>query len=282
MFAPLDGEAARFVSIGDRGTTNAGKEPSVGGCPISEILLDDRAGSGDLISFLRHWNISCELTRLEFGDAAVEASGPISPCAVGIEIKKIKDCISSMRSGRFSGHQLPGLVRDYGAVWLVVEGYYGVDFETRVITVSGGKGKRIPLKMGRQSKAYFMYAELDHWLTTLEVKAGIRVRRTGSRVETAAFLADMRTWWEKPWESHKSHLSLHVNTQPADAGVLLIPASTTRKVFAQLPGVGWERSKALEDHFGTVACLVHTTEKELCTVDGIGPKMAKTILESLR
>lgn len=249
---------------------------------MSEILLDDRAGSGDLDTYLKHWGINFVKTRLDYGDAAVEAAGPITPCAVGIEIKKVKDALQCMRDGRFSGHQLPGLLKDYGIVWLVVEGNYGIDYDTRVITVSGGKGKRIPLKMGRQSKSYFMYAELDHWLTTLEVKAGIHVRRTGSRIETAQFLVDQQSWWMKPWEKHKSHLSIHVNKQPSDLQSVLVPASTMRKVAAQLPGVGWERSKAIEEYFGTIEIMVAASEKEWTKIDGIGPKLARTISESFR
>jgi ERCC4-type nuclease len=247
---------------------------------MSEILLDPRAGSGDLATYLRHWQVPHTVTRLDFGDAAVEACGPVRPPVVGIEIKKVRDALQCMRDGRFAGHQLPGLLRDYGIVWLVIEGPYDVDYETGTMTVvGGGRGRRKALTLGRESKNGFSYQEFDSWLMTLEVKAGIHVRRTQGRVETARFLWDCARWWEKDWDAHKAHLALHV-LKPDTA--LLVPATTMRKVCAQLPSVGWTRSAEIEKRFGTIEKLLRARVDQLAEIDGVGTKLAKTIYDSLR
>ena len=247
---------------------------------MSEILLDDRAGSGDLASYLAQWDIPHTLTRLPFGDAAVEANGPIDPPVVGIEIKKIRDALQCMRDGRFAGHQLPGMWREYGVCWLVIEGVYSVDYASGAMIVPGKKDrKRTLLTLGRESRSGFLYKEFDHWLTTLEVKAGLHVRRTSNRVETARFHADMASWWERQWDKHKSHLAMH--TLQPDAA-MLVPASVMRKVAAQLPGVGWARSAEIEKYFGTIEKMVKAPQVEWTKIDGIGKGLANTIVSAIR
>lgn len=245
---------------------------------MSEILLDNRIGSGDLSTYFKGWRVPYTLTRLPFGDAAVESTtGPYAG-AIGIEIKKVRDALQCMRDGRFAGHQLPGLIEHYSVVWLIVEGSFGLDLSSGVMTTSGRRGRRQPLRLGKAGPG-FLYVEYDHWLTTLEIKSGIRVRRTGSRVETAKLIADLRTWWEKPWEKHKSHLALH-HVRP-DAAMLVKP-TIARKVAAQLPGVGWSRSAEIIKHLPTVRHMVNASRQDWIAIDGIGKTLADQIMEALR
>jgi ERCC4-type nuclease len=245
---------------------------------MSEILLDNRVGSGDLYTYFKQWRVPYTLTRLPFGDAAVEATtGPYSG-AIGIEIKKVRDTLQCMRDGRFAGHQLPGLIEHYSVVWLIIEGSFGLDLSSGVLTTAGRGGRRQPLRLGKSGPG-FLYAELDSWLTTLEIKAGMRVRRTGSRVETAKFIADQRVWWEKDWDKHKSHLALH-HVRPDSA--MLVKPTIARKVAAQLPGIGWARSAEIIKHFPTVKEMVEAGRHDWMHVDGIGKTLADSIMEALR
>src|SRR5574341_1238250 len=85
------------------------------------ILLDDRAGSKDLAPFMPK-SVPFTLTRLEYGDVAFSGRGPSGVCTVGVEIKKIPDLVDCIYSGRFAGHQLPGMLDTYDYCYLLVEG----------------------------------------------------------------------------------------------------------------------------------------------------------------
>lgn len=245
----------------------------------NEVLIDDRTGSVDIARFLRGWRIPTSVVRLPFGDAAMIGSGPSGACRIGVEIKKVRDALGCMRDGRFSGHQLPGMLREFDFCWLVIEGTYGVDFATGVMTrsISGSDGKRTPLRLGKSGPG-FLYKELDMWLTSLEMRGGMHVRRTTSRTETARFIADLSLWWSKPWEGHKAHLSMH---QVAPDEGILAAVSTVRKIAAQLPGIGWQRSRAVEERFPTVLEMVTASESEWASVDGIGKTMARRITDAI-
>jgi excinuclease ABC subunit C len=49
----------------------------------------------------------------------------------------------------------------------------------------------------------------------------------------------------------------------------------------EIGGLGEGRRKALMDKFGTVTALKSASIEEISDVPGIGPKMAKTIFESI-
>lgn len=238
------------------------------------LLLDERTGSGDLAHFFKTWGTPFDLTRLEYGDAAMSGQEPYH--TIGVEIKKVRDALTCMCDGRFAGHQLPGLIDTYSLVWLVIEGPYSVDFKTGIMTVSGERGLRRPLMLGKRQ---FSHMQFDHWLTTMEVKAGLKIKRTTNRTETAAFLVDLMTWWSKPLEKHKSHLAFH-ETRPD--GALLVPPTMVMKVAAQLPGIGWTRAHAVSRHFASVEEMMIADENDWQAVDGVGPGIARAVVESIR
>lgn len=238
------------------------------------IYVDDRIGSADLIGHLRHWHVPCQLARLDFGDAAFGGNGPDGPVSIGIEIKKVHDALNCMADGRFAGHQLPGLVQDYDRVWMVVEGWYSADFSTGVLLAPGQRRRDLAIGARR-----FMYRDLDNWCTSLEMCAGVRVRRVGDRVETARVIADIFGWFQKDWDEHHSHLAIH------DAGpdrALLVKPTLCRKIAAQLPGVGWKRSIDVAGKFVTTHDMVTARVDEWESIPGIGPGIARKVYDALR
>lgn len=239
------------------------------------ILVDNRTGSKDLAGYLRHWGVSCEVTRLDYGDAAFPGNGPQGPLYIGIEIKAITDALSCMTDGRFSGHQLPGLVRTYDRTWLVLEGHIYPRYSDGILQV-GTPGKRKPVGFGRRC---FMYRDLDNWITSMENCAGLRVRRTVDRVETARFIADSYGWWSKEWSEHKSHLAF--DESGPDAALLVRP-SLLRRIAAQLPGVGFGKSGAVASKFRDVEHMVQAGVGEWQEIDGIGEVLAKKCWGALR
>lgn len=235
------------------------------------ILLDPRTGSGDLAHFFKSWGVQFDLMHLEYGDAAMAGQSPYD--TIGVEIKKVRDALQCMCDGRFAGHQLPGLIKEYQLVWLVIEGHFNVSFDTRQMTVSGKRGLQHPLKLGKTRT--FQYRSFDHWLMTMELRGGLRIKRTASRCETAQFLSDLQTWWEKPIDQHKSHLAFH-EVRPDAA--LLVPMTPVMKVAKELPGIGWQRAQLVSRHFKSVYDMMVADEKDWMQIDGIGPTMASAII----
>lgn len=246
------------------------------------IAIDDRQGSADLAGHLRHWGVPCVVMRLPFGDAMFLGNGPEGEIQIGIEIKAVRDAVNCMTDGRFAGHQLPGLVKEYQEIWLIIEGLFGAQFATGLLTTGGGTeggaGKRRSvLNLGQRR---FMYRDLSNWITTLETCAGVHARRTSDRVETAQLISSLHGWWEKPWSDHKSHLAFH--RQRPDRQALLVRPSLTRRIAAELPGIGWEKSKAIVAEMPTVHRMVNASIDEWMTVEGIGKTIAERVHAALR
>lgn len=240
------------------------------------IYLDNRIGSGDLEIYFRQWHIPHQLTRLDYADVAFVGKGPDGvPFPVGIEIKKVGDVLNCITSGRFAGHQLPGLLEDYARVWLIVEGIYSADSDGLLVHRRGKK--LVPIASGARR---FMYRDLDHWLTTMEVKVGIKIRRTASRPETARVCADLFAWWtHKEWGEHRAHLAFD---DPPPDHIALVRPNVVRRVAKELPGVGWTKSGAVAKKFPTVKAMCEATEENWMEIEGIGKTLAHKIVLALR
>jgi ERCC4-type nuclease len=182
--------------------------------------------------------LDAELVELEFADVAFSGLGNKGAAVdIGIELKTLNDLVSSLRSGRLSGHQLPGLRAKYEHAWLLVEGFWKADEWGNVVTYQGkGRGWRmLPGKMRA--------SELEKQVLTLELCGGLHVRYTNSRADTVRVIANLFHWWtDVALDHHTSHLAIH------DAPTL-IPISPWRQAFTKLPGVGIRMSKAVADHF---------------------------------
>lgn len=238
------------------------------------ILIDDRVGAVDLAGHLQHWNVPCEVARLEYGDAAFEGNGPTGPCLCGVEIKRLNDALACMLDGRFAGHQLPGLVGAYDRVFLVVEGNWQPEFSSGLLVVPRKNGRPEAVALGSRR---FMYRDLDHWLTSMENMAGVRIRRSRDRIETARIVSDLWSWFAKPWDKHTSHLAMH-----DDVSGPLVKASLARRMAASLPGIGFVRSAAVAQELPTVEAICAASVARWAEIDGIGKTMAERIHRAIR
>jgi ERCC4-type nuclease len=239
------------------------------------ILLDRRIGSSDLFQPLRALNLPVELTTLESADVAWLGRGlGEEPVPVGVEIKRIGDLLTSITTGRLSGYQLPKLIHEYRHAWLLIEGQYRSGAEGLLETRQGAVWA--PHALGRSP---WTYREVEAFLTTLEVRAGVHVRRTYNRIETVALVAMLYQWWtKKAYDDHRAHQAMYSPTM--DAGLLYKP-SLARRVAAELPGVGVGKSGAVADHFKTVRKMVEADKKEWIEVPGIGKTLAQKITAAI-
>lgn len=237
------------------------------------IYVDNRTGSKELLPLFPPGTAA--LRRLQFADFSFSGNGPDNiPWQIGIERKTLSDLINCMKSGRFTGHQLPGLINGYNEVYLLVEGLFKADPSTGIL-LEHTAGRWKPVSFG-----FTQYMLRDIWLflTTIEVVTGVRWHTASCPRETARFVSTLHRWWTfKEFADHRSHL------QPNTGNIAGIGSfSLVRRVATQLSGIGWEKSKLIDCAFDSVEQMVAASASDWQQLDGIGKKLSKSIMNELR
>jgi ERCC4-type nuclease len=203
------------------------------------MFVDDRKGSGEFERPLKRQGIPVTVHRMESADFRWWGNGPNGRVRVGVERKTVSEIVGCIGDNRFTGEQLPRMLRKYWPyAYLIVEG-------------SAYPGKDGILMQGRRAagftRQYHLYENYEKFLMTVELKGGMRVKRTANPAQTAALLASMYRWFiDKKWSEHKSVYTVD-ETKPERA--IFDERTLTRKILAQLPGVGWDRSGKVETYF---------------------------------
>lgn len=245
------------------------------------LLIDPRIGSGELLPFFKPYDVAVEIHPLEYGDIMWCGNGPSGPELVGVERKRLSDLVSSMRSNRLSGHQLPGLLAMYEWVYVLVEGVWRAGVGGEVEMLCGRDW--VPLRVGPR---WVMFSEVDHYLATLEHKAGVSVHFTQDPKQTAAWLVSRYKWWnDKTWDKHGSHEAIYAPYEERQGrrrgSFVSKPVGPVEMVASQFPGVS-KKAYEFGKKFSSVLGMVSAEEKVLAEVEGIGKKGAKRIHEWLR
>jgi ERCC4-type nuclease len=207
------------------------------------ILVDYRAGSRELeqplAAIFGAPLVSVE--ELPFGDISFTGKGPSgTTLEIGIEYKKLGEMMTSIRDGRFSGHQLPGMLGekgmyDYG--WLLIEGEWRIDDDGFLTTLQFRRGKRPEWK---RAPGNMRASEYEKHLLTYQLCGGVHVRHARNQADSVRVIADLYRWWtDRAIDEHTSHLAQH---RPA----FLSNVSAFRRAIAAWPGVGLKWSKAAE------------------------------------
>jgi len=251
------------------------------------MLVDSRIGSGDLLEPLqKHLNGQARSAMLDSGDVAWDGWGPDGEIIIGAEMKALADMLTSMRSGRYID-QLNRMLETYQIIYLFIEGVWRPSEDGLIETATRGGWALFNLSTQEQAKrgrrAYYSYSELDKFLCSLEMKRSVIVRRIprfprSSRHETVTQLVNLYNWWQKPWDDHHSVEAVKLQSGSIVPG----KASVCRMVAAQLPGIGWNRSIAVENKFRTVENMVNALPSEWQEIDGIGKKTALTVYAAIR
>lgn len=241
------------------------------------ISVDKRIGSGHLYPLLQDMRLPCQLVKLDYGDASFDGRGPEDrPVAIGIELKRLKDMLGSLVSGRLSGHQLDGLLANYEHTWLIlqIDPWFRLNHEGVFEEKQGGRWEVMTL-----GGHPLLWRDLHSYLTTLEVKTGIHTRQTTGKIMTARTIAGLYHWWTaKAFEQHRSHLAFH---EIPDPNVRLVEPPLVVRLAKELPGCGFERAHAVGRAFATPRALITATEKEWAAVPGIGKTLARRYAEML-
>jgi len=246
------------------------------------ILVDPRIGSVEMQPLLEAQHLRTEIRHLEFGDFAFSGNGPEGPIMIGIERKRIKDLLSSCRTGRLVGHQAIGLLNVYDWCYLFVEGILRANPESGIleekIRLPGGKWGWTTVW---PEISGFTHREFESRLTTLECRAGtcLRIRWTGTPQATAVSIGNLWHYWnDKEWDEHRSHLVFNLT---AEYGWITKPG-LLRRMAAQLTGIGWEKSGAISHKFGSVREMANAEEKDWVEIPGVGKKLSRRIVAALK
>lgn len=256
------------------------------------LLIDHRKDYRLLINHFKPYGIQVvkaggedsTYPELQSGDIVFTGDGPEGTCTVGIERKALSDLLSSLQSGRLAGSQMINLM-EYDYYYLVVEGQWRAgehgELEVRR-SVKGKWGWHGVDARGRRGGGLVMYRELSNRLHTLALKCGVQVVRTMDHRETVAWAAGVYRWFEKKWDSHRSHEELYAPVvAPVRGKVMLRRPGAVEMWASQLPGVdrrAWEVGKV----FKTPHELANASVEELMRVEGLGKVGAEKIWKWVR
>lgn len=236
------------------------------------MRVDPRAGSGPLFPLLKSRGVKgVTLTQMTYGDIAIDGNGPGGmPVAIGIEYKKLGDMVQCIENGRFTGHQLPGMLESYDQIHLLVEGIWR-EGRSGLIEVPRGSSWQ-PMSRGMTASALWGF------LHTMSNKLGLKVSHTGTTSQTVDWLYHLNRWWtEKEYEEHKAHLAFDNSA----ALSLVSRPSLRRRIAKELPGIGWGRSGDVARHFPSVIDMLIAGEQEWTSIKGIGKETARRVVRAI-
>lgn len=248
------------------------------------IRLDRRIGSAELAPLFKPYGLQVEVSDLEFGDLDWLGKGVGGKhVSVTIERKVIDDLLRSFTEGRLSGHQLPGMARNYDYAYLIVEGIWrpGLNGEVVVWQPNGRAGE------GRWQSRGVQYSAVTNYLMGLGLRAGVMVWRLGSKEETAAFAAGQYRMWQQPWDSHTSHQTLYSPTLlsggPEGRRVHLVErkVSLAEDWAFRLPRIGEKTARKVAAWFRSGERLATARMDEWMRVEGVGRDTAVKVREAI-
>ena len=235
------------------------------------IYIDNRTGSKELYPLFPRG--SAELTHMEYADFMFTGHYDEGDIVIGVERKRIEDFVNCMCSGRFSGRQLIGMLNSYHYLYLVIEGMFRANPKNGVLEV-WRKGGWQEYTAGKRR---FMARDIWAFMNTIQVVCGIHCYHCSRETDTVQYIMALHHWWTKEYAEHRGHLQPHTGTV-----VELSKQSLVRRVAAQLDGIGWEKAKAMDQRFGSVAELVMASPEELLEIEGIGKVLTASIISQLR
>ncbi len=235
------------------------------------IYVDDRTGSKELLPLFPIG--TAELAHLEYADFMFTGHYTDGDIVVGIERKCIGDFVNCMCSGRFSGKQLIGMLNSYHYLYLIIEGIFRANPQFGILEVwRNGEWREFTA-----GKRRFMARDIWAFMNTMQVVCGLHCYHCSTKSDTVQYIRALKHWWTKEYEEHRGHLQPHTGMT-----VELSKQTLVRQMVACLDGIGWGKAKALDLGYGSMAELVEATPEELIGIEGIGKKLAKSIVKQLK
>lgn len=194
------------------------------------------------------------------------------------ERKSLGDIVKCIDDGRYLQQWQRAKDAGWGKQYLYAEvvGQYQEDYKTGLAKIKRGK-RWITLLPEIEAK------RIESFLMEVEDYLGVTVVRTRNVKETAKCIVRRYILYRKPPEHHASLKRLFTPSIPNEGLMSLFSSpSISRKALAQLPDIGWDRSKDIEEHFGSIKKWVNADEEEWLEIEGIGKKITKAVREAIR
>ena len=215
-----------------------------------------------------------------------------------IERKKIGDIVSCIHTGRYLHQAQNGY--EFGADFLIliVEGDIKASPDGLLMTrrqvayrpmfmVTAKRPRRkssSPVSSSLHTskwypvEPYIEYSRLSQYLDELHWLCGIQVLRSANVAETASQVKALWQMFRKPPVKHGSLEQFYHQPRRVD---LLRKPSLARTVAAELPGIGWEKSKSIVAKFGSISAMVDAGVADWEKVPGIGKSLAQSSVAAL-
>lgn len=109
------------------------------------------------------------------------------------------------------------------------------------------------------------------------------MRYTRSTYETAHLIGrGLFPFWQKPYEEHSSLHTIYPKAGAFSLRKMDEDERVFRTTVCALPGIGWGRSQAVLDYFGSLERAFEASAMEWQEIDGIGAKIAGDVRNAIR
>ena len=180
------------------------------------------------------------------------------------ERKKAQDLVKCINDGRLTKQVRDAFDGGMTNYFLVIECIHRQDRDGFFEFRTGPNWTRTSLPWSR----VMAYVHELHYLMGVHVLWSTNVKAT------VEIIRSLYRFFESP-----DHGSLKHFYAP-EPGLLTNP-TLIRKVANQFPNIGWERSLAVEKHFGSIRAMVNADQKEWMQIEGIGKVTARKICDAI-
>jgi ERCC4-type nuclease len=250
------------------------------------LILDDR--ERDIIPIIKTLNIDSSVSRMEFADCLFEGHGESGECLVAIERKRWSDLINSIRDRRLAGHQLKGIQKAYENVYifLFIEASFRPGSHDSVeLEVRPGIWRQVESRGGQP----VTYKGVSNFITGLELRGGVFIRRTRDAYETAAeYAALYSNFNDKLWHQHHSHDAVYIpdpEVSPTRRGrprFNVRDISQCYKFAATLPGIDARAEEVAAFFNDSPTKMVLSKADEWTRIKGIGKTIAERAVTAMQ
>ena len=202
---------------------------------------------------------------------------PDQPSRNLVERKHLGDMANSIIYGRYLYQAQCAKAAGFTELILVVEGRFRIGADG-FLEIPGYN--RYTRKRGwKQLIPAITYSRWSQYLYELTRLAGITVCRTENVHETAELVKALWLNSQEPLSDHGSLKQIYSSPAPV---VQLVRPSLVRRVAAELPNIGWERSGEADRRFRSVQELANADEKDWAGIPGVGKKTAQKVVAAIR
>lgn len=238
------------------------------------LFLTSAPNDSDLVPLFKSMGNLAVVADIAYGDfnwAGLWYNNEV--LAVSGDRKKLMDLISCMSTGRYLKQLRDARAAGFDKLFLMLEweNKYGVN-QDGLICKRRGK-EWVPVDPPT------MFSRVEAYLNELHWYMGIQVKKSHTPMETVRQVLSLYWMFQQSPEEHKSLCQFYEPPMPSVD--LFKKPSILRRMSKELEGIGWERSKDIEAHFGSVMAMVTAGEKEWERIPGIGKKTARSVVNEM-